>query len=132
MDQRTNISGYIFADTTDDAHNRRVLDDYPYASDTPLRPIFAPPVPGYMGSMIAFADSIKAARPAWRTWCSAFEQFLGHLRWRETRLTLAAAEAPATERYAYVVVERTLEGTRVMRLRLEPGVDEMTESELLL
>lgn len=129
---RTHINGYIFGDTEDDRYNQTVLDDYPYAGDLPLRPIFSKPVPGYMGSMIAFADSVRAERADWQGWRAAFEQFLGKLRWREARLTLSAADALATERYAYMVVERGAEGTRVIRLRLEPGIDEMNETELTL
>ena len=132
MRKRTNINGFIFGDTEDDKHNLQVLEDYPYACDLPLRPIFSQPVPGYMGSMIAFADSVRAERADWDGWRAAFELFLSKLKWREARLTLAAADALATERYAYMVIERGPEGTRAIRLRLEPGVDEMTETELVL
>ena len=88
--------------------------------------------PAYRGSIIAFADAIKADRDDWREWRSAFESFLGRLRWREAQLALAETEAPATALYSYVLIERGAAGARAARFELASGTEELSETELTL
>ncbi len=132
MGTRTMVSGYIFADSGDDAHNRRAIETYGYDEVFPLRAVFSAPRPGYLGSVIAFADAIKADRDDWAEWRTAFEGLLGRLRWREAELRLAEAEAPAAECYGYVVIERTATKARAVRFELAPGGEELSETELTI
>jgi hypothetical protein len=65
---RTTVCGYVFADSKDDSHNIRIIDSYPYDPVYPFPAAFAHPRPGYEGSTIAFATSMKATRAEWDEW----------------------------------------------------------------
>lgn len=132
MGTRTIVNGWIVADAGDENHNRAVLETYPYDEVYPLRAVFSQPRPAYRGSIIAFADAIKADRGDWREWRSAFEAFLGRLKWREAQLALAETEAPATALYSYVLIERSAAGARAARFELASGTEELGETELVL
>lgn len=132
MGTRTIVNGYVFSQSDDDAYNREVLETFPFDAVYPLRAVFSAPRPGYGGSIVAFADAIKAGRDDWQEWRSAFEGLLGRLRWREAQASLAESEAPAAARYAYVLIERTPIGTRVARFEGTTDNGESNEVELVL
>jgi hypothetical protein len=132
MGTRTMVNGYIVADSEDDAHNRLVVETYDYNEVYPLRAVFSLPKPGYGGSVIAFADAIKADRDDWPEWRVAFEDLLGRLRWREAEVCLAEAEASASERYGYVLIERTASKAEAVRFELSPGGEVLNETELTI
>jgi hypothetical protein len=121
MGMRTNVYGYIFADTAHDDRNWEVIKNYPYDTVYPFRPVFSMPSPGYQGSMTAFAAAIKASQEEWDEWRDAFERFLGKLNAFEARMSFEEAEAGGAAHYAYVITGKSQEGTVIVRWRIVAG-----------